>query len=241
MVKYLAFALILFSITSSNGQSSTWTIGVKPGIGLGGINSTIQEDNETSNKYRHSVNLSAGIRVNYRISKYLSVNLDGEWQRIRDRRTRVSEVTGLVDGLGPFIFTTNFRNSFQRLQIPLALHFCPFPEKSNVYIINGIMPSLIINGKIVFKTSNTRSTGITDSGKLNADFDIPANKGIERGLIYFAGFGIPLAKRFSVELIYQFNKPIQYSTFDPGNTFVLVPVYPIRANQGFMFSVITRL
>lgn len=161
---------------------------------------------------------------------------------IQDKRSRTYNILDIVDVTGnPVFLTSKYKNSFQRIQAPFSLQFSPVPMKSKAYLLAGLMPSYIFKGQLEFITISTPNKGIVESGKLNANFDIPANKGKNKDLIYFTGLGIPLTKRFSAEVAYYFNKPLQYATFDPGLTFVLVPEYPVRANQGLMFSVIAKL
>ena len=244
MIKYLAIGLILLTITDSFGQSSNWTIGLKPVVGWSGANRTTGGiDKEVTDRYGLGFSYGAGARISYQFSKYLSVALDPEWQFIQDKRSREFNILDIVDVTtgNPVFLNTKYKNSFQRIQAPLSIHFSPVPNLTAAYIIGGIMPSYIFKGRIEFVTTSSSGTGTFESGKLNADFNIPANKGKNKDLSWFAGFGIPLTKRFSAEVIYQFNKPFRYATFDPGFTFVLVPEYPIRTNQGLMFSIIAKL
>jgi len=244
MIKYLTIALFLFTITDSAGQSSNWTIGLKPSLGWSGANKTTGGSNKaTTDQYGLGFSYGVGAKISYQFSKYFSVALDPEWQFIRDKRSREYNILDLVDVTtgNPVFLTSKYKNSFQRIQAPLSIHFSPAPNRTKTYLIAGIMPSYIFKGKLEFVTTSSSGTGAFESGKLNADFDIPANKGKNKDLIWFAGLGIPLTKRFSAEVVYQFNKPFQYTTFDPGSTYLSAPVYSIRANQGLMFSIIAKL
>jgi hypothetical protein len=239
MYRYLLIITVLYC-HNGMGQSGNWYFGVKPSIGLGGVSKLETFDQgQTSERYKYGTMYGLGFRSGYRLSKYLSVQGDVEWQHIQDKRTRVASIIITSDRSRSYVYTTRYNNSFERLQLPVALH--PFPDKVDGYVKAGMMPSLISSGNIKYSGSSTKEDVMVESEKLKAGFNIPANRGLEKDLIFFAGFGVSVTKRISAEVIYQFNKPMQYSKFDPRNTFVGVPVYSIRANQGLMLSALYRL
>lgn len=243
MARYFLLCLLILKLSFAEGQNAKWTLGVKPGIGLSGIRHTDHLDRLTSDEYKQGLNFSGGIRVGYRFSNYLSMTLDGEWERIEDRRVRIARNENVVTETGTANFTVIFeyRNRFNRIQTPLSVHFFPFPDKVNGYLIGGIMPTLILNGEIkgTYKTAVPDAVFLVENKK--ADFNIPYNKDQKKDLIYQAGLGFAFSKRFSAELVYRFNRPIRYMLYNPGYSMIGVPIYKIRANQGLQLSILAKL
>lgn len=244
MARYVFLVFLMLKISSSEAQFSRWTIALKAGAGRSGIYKNEELDENTFDEYRRDLSYSGGIRIGYNFSKYFSVSLDPEWEKIEDKRRRSAIQRNVVTDDGTFSFTNiyDYCNKFSRLQAPLSVQIYPFPDKIKAYFTGGIMPSYIYKGTISFDSKTTKPNAIiTEGGKFDADFSIPQNKGQEKDLGYLAGLGFSISKRFSAELIYRFDRPIRYTLFDPGYTMIGVPVYTIRANQGFQLSIIGKL
>ncbi|MCF2446798.1 outer membrane beta-barrel protein [Dyadobacter sp. CY345] len=244
MARYAFLVFLILKISSSEGQISRWTVAFKASAGRSGIYKNEELDRDTFDEYRRDFSYSGGFRIGYKFSKYLSVSLDPEWEKIEDKRRRSAIQRNVETDDGTFSFTNiyDYRNKFSRLQAPLSVQIYPFPDKIKAYFTGGIMPSFIYKGTISFDSKTTRPNGtITEGRKFDADFSIPQNKGQDKDLSYLAGLGFSISKRFSAELIYRFNRPIRYTLFDPGYTMVAVPVYTIRANQGLQLSIIGKL
>jgi len=240
----LTYFVVTISISNANAQASKWILALKPGLGISGTTEKIDLDRLTTDVYSHGFNFSGGVRLGYKFSDYLSLSLDAEWEKMEDKRKRIATLQNVLTDNGTYSFTNiyNYRNKFSRIQAPLSLQIYPFPDKVKAYVIGGIMPSLIYKGQISFSSKTTKPNAtITEGGKIEADFKIPYNKSQDKDLIYLAGLGFTISRRFSAELIYRFNRPIRYMLFDPGYTMVGVPIYTIRANQGFQFSFQARL
>lgn len=240
MHRYLLILLLLVC-QDVLAQSSKWILGIKASVGFTGrSNKEVSDGVITLSEYKNGLSYGLGFRVGYQPLKFLSINADVEWQHIQDRRVTTFEAYMANEG-ETYVYTGKYQNTFERIQLPISLHVYPFYTKMSGYIKIGLMPSIITSGniKIVRRVTKTEST--TDSETLKADFDIPENKGLNKDFIFFAGLGMPITKRIFAEVVYQFNKPMNYWEFDSGNTFIGVPIHNIKANQGLMLSVLYRL
>jgi hypothetical protein len=217
-------------------QSSKWSFNLKPGIGWPGTDQTKILDSETTDDFGRGFSFASGLRVGFRLSKNFKIAADPEWQIVQDSRMRTFNVMGRAD---PLVYKTSYRNNFQRVQLPLSLQFSPFPKLAGAYIMGGIMPSTILSGRINYIQRSSRD-GEIGSESLKADFTIPGNKGLRNDLVGIAGGGFMITRRVSLEVVYQFNKPMQYDASDPGLSFINVPVYEIRNNQGLMIYVLIK-
>lgn len=240
MHRYLLILLLLVC-QDVFAQSSKWILGVKPSVGFTGrSNKEVSDGVITLSEYKNGLSYGLGFRVGYQPLKFLSINADVEWQHIQDRRVTTFEAYMANEG-ETHVYTGKYQNTFERIQLPISLHVYPFYTKMSGYIKVGLMPSIITSGNIKIVQSNTKPESLVDRQTLKADFQNPHNKGLKKDLIFFAGLGMPITKRVSAEMVYQFNKPMNYWEFDPGYTFIGVPVYKIKANQGLMLSVLYRL
>jgi len=244
MIRFIFLCCLILKTSVGMGQMKKWNISVRSGIGRSGIHELQDQDLLTSDQYQQGMSLSGGIRLGYKFSNYLMFVAGAEWEKIEDRRVRSAIFTNVQTDQGVFSYTNTYyyRNKFSRLQAPVSLHFYPLPNKAKAYIVAGIMPVKIYSGTITstgFSTNPDETT--VEKKNLKADFDIPFNQGQDRRWIYLSGVGFEFSNRISAELIYRFNKPVQYMIFDPGQTMIGVPIYTIRANQGIRLSVQVRL
>lgn len=240
MIRYLTFVFIFFAFTESTAQSSRWILGVKPGIGWGGVSKTEELNRLETDQFKKQFAFSAAIRVGYQFTPFLSLVADPGWQYSSDRRIRTYSDTYV--GEGPMVITTNYRNSFHQIQVPVAIQITPLPKITKTYLSVGLMPTFITHGSFNFRTTTSRpSGGVIDRGRWTADFDIPANKGLNKDLIFFTGLGTVISRHLSVEAVYQFNNETRYFLFDPGSTFIGVPQWNTKALRGLQFSVFYKI
>ncbi|WP_171036545.1 outer membrane beta-barrel protein [Dyadobacter sediminis] len=240
MLKYLIFLLIFFKTGCVSAQSSKWTFRLKPGYGWAGTEKTIILDRETKDEFSRGFKIGSGVRAGLRLSRFLTLAMDAEWQFSQDLRIRTFDARNSADTSNDPVYTTFYRNNFKRIQLPLTLQYSPFDKSFKPYITAGIMPSFITSGRIRY-TAKSSLIGEIDSGNTPADFTIPANEKLRKNFSYIAGVGLNLKKRVSFELVYQFAKPINLAAFDPGSSAINVPVYTTRANEGWVFYVLIRL
>lgn len=236
----IALFLVCSMLTlSAQAQKSGVTVGLKMASGWTGRNVTETVDRELTDRYRQKSTFAGGVRIGYHVSKRFSLVADVEWQRLGDSRVRTFQVQGLTDGLGPLIFTTKYDNRFERIQVPLQIQFHPIPQIGAFYLSAGVMPTYLLKGRTTYSATSSR-TGELPSGEVDI-FDIPANQYSRRDVLFVSGIGTSIGKHLFVEATYQFNNPFTYSAFDPGNTFIGVPLYTSRANQGLLLSIIGTL
>ncbi|KAA6430417.1 outer membrane beta-barrel protein [Dyadobacter flavalbus] len=240
MLKYLTFLLVFFKTGYASAQSSKWTFSLKPGYGWAGTEKTVILGPEIKDEFGRGFTVSSGIRAGYRLSGFLTLSLDAEWQFSQDLRIRTFDTRNSADISNDPVYTTFYRNNFKRIQFPLTLQYSPFDKSFKPYITAGIMPSFITSGRIRY-TAKSSLIGEIDSGNIPADFAIPANAKLRKNLSYITGIGLNLKKRVSFELVYQFARPVELAAFDPGSSAINVPVYTTRANEGWIFYVLIRL
>lgn len=235
-LRILLLILCVMLPWSAQAQKSRVTVGLKMASGWTGRNVTKTIDREVTDRYRQKLSYAGGARVGYHVSKRFSLVADVAWQHLHDSRLRTFQVLGLTDGLGPLVLTTNYDNRFERLQVPLQIQFHPIPKIGTFYLSGGIMPTYLLKGHTTYSATSSR-TGELPSGEVDV-FEIPANQYSRRDVLFVSGIGTSIGKHLILEATYQFNNPFTYSAFDPGNTFVGVPIYTSRANQGLLLSVI---
>jgi hypothetical protein len=234
MRSYYTIAFLLVSLSCSYAQNSPWTFGVKAGIGKSGSNKTVIQDIEIRDEYSRGNSYSVGLRTGYRFLEYFTATADVEFQQISDERLRVVDFNAV--GVGRVVNTIRYDNKFQRIQVPIALQFSPFTKGFQPYIKAGIMPSYILKGSYNYHFKSSVN-GPSEPVKLEADFDLYPNRKLNRQMDYFAGIGVNVGKRLSIEAVRYFAGTLDYVTGDSRHIFVLYSTYYSYAMRGTQLSV----
>lgn len=222
-ILYISF-LVVATTLSALAQDRRLHIGIQTGIGQAGSGCLVRIDPEVTDQYRRGLALSGALSLRYRIIPQLDFTLAAEVQLMHDGRERV-----FVAGRR---LVTDYKNSLTRWQVPIGLQLRPFSQLRSFCISAATGPGFLQQGY----TEYAPLTYDAERGSLTIPFDIPANRHLRTDWVYIGGLGVAVTKRLSLELLYQYAKPLAYSPFDPGNTFILVSPYFTRARQGCLFA-----
>ncbi|WP_031525988.1 outer membrane beta-barrel protein [Dyadobacter crusticola] len=233
MNRLILILALVTGFSKSYGQSSPWILGGKIGFGTSGINKSEYEIPEIYRDFSRGASFAFGIRGGYRFFRYFALNVDVEWQHLRDNQKRTNSFRSANEDW--VTNTLQYEANLQRLQMPVTLQFSPLKKAEfRPYIVVGIVPTYILSGSFMEKGRSSVEGVIFPDVDLDADFSIPQNRKYKSASHFVAGLGLGIGKHFAIEALHHFGEKLVYTTFDPGNTFVLPPTritYAQRISQ----------
>lgn len=232
-MRTFCFLLLWMTGFSTWGQQARFSFGLGAGVGLAGSHRFVQRDPEVTDQYHTGLALSAGLQFRYRLTNQLALLAGIDLQRMQDGRTRIFNPANQMTPGNQF--TSEYTNQLLQVVVPVQLQWNPISALKAFYVTAGGGPKFLRHGNTRFTAFNTR-TGDIPGGELDLPLDIPANRFLRSDWVLITGAGLQVNRRLSLELTHQFAKSIAYSTFDPGSTYILPPMYTTRASQGWLLT-----